>query len=71
MAGAEVLGVLMTKNQGELYFSSVTNSYNIKLARKVPDIDVIISGHSHEKLDKPIKEGKTIIAGCGDRRAHV
>lgn len=27
MAGAEVLGVLMTKNQGELYFSSVTNSY--------------------------------------------
>lgn len=27
MLGAEVLGVLMTKDRGELYFSSVTNSY--------------------------------------------
>ena len=27
MSGAEVLGVLLTKNRGELYFSSVTNSY--------------------------------------------
>lgn len=36
------------------------------LAKKVPDIDVIISGHSHTKLDKPIIVGKTIIASCGE-----
>lgn len=47
------------------YKEQGNDSEDIKLARKVPDIDVIISGHSHEKLDKPIKEGKTIIAGCG------
>lgn len=36
------------------------------LAEKVPDIDVIISGHSHTKLVKPIIAGKTIIASCGE-----
>lgn len=36
------------------------------LAKKVPDIDLIISGHSHTKLEKPIIVGKTIIASCGE-----
>lgn len=36
------------------------------LAKKVPDIDVIISGHTHSKLDKPLKVGKTVIASCGE-----
>lgn len=34
------------------------------LARTVPDIDVIISGHTHTKLSKPIIVGNTIIAAC-------
>ncbi|HEY5584363.1 MAG TPA: bifunctional UDP-sugar hydrolase/5'-nucleotidase [Ruminiclostridium sp.] len=36
------------------------------LAKKVPEIDVIISGHTHTKLEKPIIVGKTIIGSCGE-----
>ncbi len=36
-----------------------------KLARKVPQIDVIISGHTHTILPKPIKVGRTIIVSSG------
>lgn len=36
------------------------------LAKKVPEIDLIISGHTHTKLEKPIIIGKTIIASCGE-----
>lgn len=36
------------------------------LAKKVPDIDIIISGHTHTTLDKPITVGKTIIGSCGE-----
>lgn len=35
------------------------------LAREVPDIDVIISGHSHTFMTEPIKVGKTIIVSTG------
>lgn len=35
------------------------------LAKKVPDIDVIISGHTHSKLEQPIVIGDTIIASGG------
>lgn len=36
------------------------------LAKKVPEINVIISGHTHTKLTKPILVGKTIIGSCGE-----
>lgn len=36
------------------------------LAKKVPEINIIISGHTHTKLDKPILVGKTIIGSCGE-----
>lgn len=35
------------------------------LAKKVPEIDVIISGHSHTSLYEPILVGNTIIASSG------
>ncbi len=35
------------------------------LATAVPDIDVIISGHTHTVLDEPIIVGNTTIASCG------
>lgn len=35
------------------------------LAREVPQIDVIISGHTHTVLSKPIVTGKTIIVSAG------
>ena len=36
------------------------------LAKKVPEIDIIISGHTHTALEKPIIIGNTIIASCGN-----
>ena len=36
-----------------------------ELARKVPDIDVIISGHTHTVLQENIKIGNTYIMSCG------
>lgn len=35
------------------------------LAREIPEIDVIVSGHSHTILDEPITIGNTYIVGCG------
>ena len=35
------------------------------LARTVPQIDIIISGHTHTILKEPIVIGKTIIVSCG------
>ena len=33
--------------------------------QNVPEIDVIISGHTHSITQKPIKSGNTIIVSCG------
>lgn len=41
------------------------NSEDEILAREVPQIDVIISGHTHTVLQKPIVVGKTIIVSSG------
>ena len=35
------------------------------LAKGVPEIDVIVSGHTHTELEEPIKIGDTYIVGCG------
>ncbi len=36
------------------------------LAKMVPDIDLIISGHSHSELGEPLIVGKTIIGSAGE-----
>ena len=36
------------------------------LAKEVPDIDLIISGHTHTQLDRPIRHGNTYIVSCGE-----
>lgn len=41
-------------------------SEDVILAQKVPEIDVIVSGHSHSKLDKPIVVGETFICSTGE-----
>ena len=41
------------------------------LAKKVPEIDVIISGHSHTKLEAPIVIGNTIIGSCGENGENL
>ncbi len=34
------------------------------LAKEVPELDLIISGHTHTKIDEPIKHGNTYIVSC-------
>jgi len=41
------------------------HSEDEKLARKAPGIDVIVSGHTHTILTKPIAIGKTLIVSAG------
>lgn len=36
-----------------------------QLARDIPEIDVVLSGHSHERTEKPILEGHVIIVEPG------
>ncbi len=36
------------------------------LAKEVPDLDLIISGHTHTKLDEPIRHGNTYIVSCAE-----
>ncbi len=36
------------------------------LAKEVPEIDVIVSGHTHTTLSQPIKYGDTYIVSCGE-----
>ncbi|PYG87817.1 2',3'-cyclic-nucleotide 2'-phosphodiesterase (5'-nucleotidase family) [Ruminiclostridium sufflavum DSM 19573] len=44
----------------------LSDSEDEQLARRVPEIDVIISGHTHTTLNKPIISGRTIIGSCGE-----
>jgi len=44
---------------------------DVDLARKVPGIDVIISGHTHSLLKAPLDEKGTIIVQAGGYGTHV
>ncbi len=44
---------------------------DVKLAEAVPNIDVIISGHTHTYLSEPIIVGNTIIGSCGEYGRNV
>lgn len=41
------------------------------LAEAVPDIDLIISGHSHTALDEAVQAGDTYIVSCGSYNAYM
>ena len=51
--------------------SSPKDSEDQLLAKAAPDIDVIISGHSHTILETPIREGDTWIVSCGEYGAQI
>ncbi len=40
-------------------------SRDVELAKKFPDIDLIIAGHSHDILERPLKVGRTLIVEGG------
>lgn len=46
--------------------SQQDQSEDVILAQKVPEIDVIVSGHSHSKLEQPITVGDTVICSTGE-----
>lgn len=61
-AGADVIICLShcgTRGDGE-------HGEDIDLAKKVPAIDLIISGHSHSEYAQPVVCGDTIIASAGE-----
>ena len=41
------------------------------LATKVPDLDVSVSGHTHDVLKAPVKVGKTLIVTAGEFGEHL
>ena len=41
------------------------------LAKEVPEIDVIVSGHTHTKLEQPIIVGDTVIGSSGEYGIYV
>lgn len=41
------------------------------LAKSVPDIDLIISGHTHTTLDEPIVHGNTYVVSCGEYGRNI
>lgn len=36
------------------------------LAKEVPELDLIVSGHTHTKLEEPIRHGNTYIVSCAE-----
>lgn len=36
------------------------------LAKEVPELDIIVSGHTHTQLPEPIQHGDTYIVSCGE-----
>lgn len=41
------------------------------LAKEVPDIDLIVSGHTHTKLEEPVQSGDTYIVSSGDYNTNM
>lgn len=47
------------------------DSEDVKLAKSVKGIDLIVSGHSHGTLEEPKKVGDTVIVSCGEYNYNV
>ena len=59
--------ISQVKETADLIFilSHLGKDVDIKLAKKLPSIDVIIGGHSHTSLDSPLKINNTLIVQAG------
>ena len=51
--------------------SNPNKSEDELLARTVPEIDVIISGHTHSRLEQPIIIGNTLIVSAGEHTYEI
>ncbi len=68
-------GVVALKEEGADVIVALTHaglSEDLRLARNVPGIDVIVGGHSHSVLEEPVVlEDGTIIAQAGALLSHL
>ncbi len=80
-AAREMVDILRHKEKADIVIclshgglrGNPKKSEDILLAQNVPGIDVIISGHTHTKLDRPITVGSTLIvqAWCYGMQAGI
>lgn len=69
------LRALRTEHQGEYDFLFVLAHISVRramqIAEAVPEIDLFISGHSHERTEEPVLVGETMIVQSGEFAKHV
>ena len=44
---------------------------DLKLAQEVPDIDILLSGHTHNRMEDPIRVGKTLVMQSGSHGSFI
>jgi 2',3'-cyclic-nucleotide 2'-phosphodiesterase (5'-nucleotidase family) len=44
---------------------------SVQLARQIPEFDIVLSGHTHERVSKPILVGKTIVVEPGSMGSFI
>jgi len=52
-------------------WADIEKSEDDILAMEVPELDLIVSGHTHTKLEEPIIHGNTAIVSCGEYGKYV
>jgi len=57
----EKVDVVVCLSHSGINLEDLSKSEDVRLARNVSGIDIIISGHTHTPVKEPIREGKTII----------
>jgi 2',3'-cyclic-nucleotide 2'-phosphodiesterase (5'-nucleotidase family) len=66
---AEALHMVLEETGAEVDFVVVLGHLSVaravQIARVVPDIDIFLTGHSHETTPDPMREGKTLILQAG------
>lgn len=78
-AAKRVVGILRNQENVDLIvclshsgtWADSADSEDELLAKAVPDIDIIISGHTHTVLPQPIVTGHTLIASSGSSSAYL
>ena len=63
---AELVPQLDAQADLVVVLSHVGFDEDVRLAREVPGIDVIVGGHSHTQLDEPVQVGDTIIVQANE-----
>lgn len=60
----EKADLIVCLSHSGIYLNNINKAEDVLLAKGVPELDVIISAHSHTKLDEPLIYGDTIIGSC-------